>query len=150
MNALDLLNGYLKSLEARLRWVAIARGAAIACLGALAATIVLVLIANQYSFAENVLVTSRIMLFLCIAFAVCFGLVIPLLHINRRRVARRAEIDCPDFRQRLVTFAERTKPGDQDPFMELLAADTLDVAKQAEPNRVAPTSWIAAFASLMR
>ena len=147
MNALDLLNGYLKSLESRLRWVAIARGAAIASLGALAATIILVLIANHYSFAENVLITSRVLLFLSISFAVCFGLVIPLLHINRRRVARRAEKDCPEFRQRLVTFAERSKSGEQDPFMELLAADTLQVAKQAEPNRVAPTSWIAAFAS---
>ena len=43
MNPLEQVNGYLRSLEPRLRWRAISRGIAVIALAALVATVVLVL-----------------------------------------------------------------------------------------------------------
>jgi hypothetical protein len=56
--------------------------------------------------------------------------------LSRRRAAKKAEDLFPEFQQRLVTFAE--KRGDADAFLELLAADTLDVASCAPATALAP------------
>ena len=40
--------------------------------------------------------------------------------LNRRRAARQAEEMFPEFKQRLVTFAERDA-GEREPFLDLLA-----------------------------
>ena len=83
--------------------------------------------------------------FLHVAGALGVGLILPLLHLNRRNAAQQAEHQCPQFEQRLVTFAERAEA--PDPFLELLAADTLDVARDAQPERIAPGKRIWSFAS---
>ena len=70
---------------------------------------------------------------------------LPLLRLNRRKAAREAEQQFPQFEQRLLTFAERAER--PDPFLELLAADTLEVAREAEPERIAPRKRILSFAS---
>src|SRR5262249_10200326 len=64
-----------------------------------------------------------------------FGLAIPLARVNRHRAALEAEKRFADFQQRLVTFLEKDSG---DPFLELLAGDTLDVANHAEPAGLAP------------
>src|ERR671919_431899 len=63
---------------------------------------------------------------------------------SRLRWARLPESRVPDFNERLLTFAER--PQTDDPFYELLAADTMDVARRAEPEQVVTNRWI--FGSL--
>lgn len=135
MNPLDKVNEYLMALEARLRWTALSRGAAAIALAALGATLVLVLVMNAYAFSEPVLRLARVLLFLCLGVAITFGLAAPLLRVNRRWTAKLAERRVPEFKERLLTFAERAE-GDRDPWFELLAADTLDVARRAEPETV--------------
>ena len=58
---------------------------------------------------------------------------LPLRRLTRRRAVGTAEAAFPQFQQRLITFTERDG---QDPFIELLAGDTLEVAQSAEPKQV--------------
>ena len=51
----------------------------------------LVLYTNAYSFSDGSLLTARILLVICLALAVGFGLLLPILSLNRRRAAKRAE-----------------------------------------------------------
>jgi hypothetical protein len=148
MNAFEQLESYLKSLEKRLRLMAITRGAALTAAAALIATLVLVLILNSLAFSEGSVTFGRFMLFLALAFALGFGVIAPLLRLNSRRAAGSAESQAPQFEQRLMTFAERKESPEKDPFLELLAADTLKVAREAEPARLIPAGKLAGFAGL--
>src|SRR5439155_12009708 len=148
MNPLDRLSEYLRSIEKRLRMLAWTRGAAIAAGAALIATVILVLIANAYAFSNSSVLASRTALFLALALALGGGLLLPLLRLNRRRAAREAEDKFPEFEQRLLTFTERSNADAPDPFLELLAADTLEAAQRAEPARVTTQRTILGFASL--
>lgn len=143
MNAFEQLESYLRSIERRLRMMALTRGAAITAASALVATVLLVMTINGYAFSERSLVWARFGLFLALAFAIGFGVIAPLLKLNTRRAARAAESESPDFQERLLTFAE--KKTERDPFLELLAMDTLETARRAEPSRVVPSLRLAAF-----
>src|ERR1700704_187297 len=148
MNPLDRLSEYLRAVEKRLRVLAWTRGAAIAAGAALISTIVLVLIANSFAFSSSSMLASRTVLFLALALALGGGLLPPLLRLNSRRAARKAEEKFPEFEQRLLTFSERKNSNASDPFLELLAADTLEAARNAEPARVTSPQAILSFASL--
>ena len=121
MNALDQLNGYLRSIERRLRLFAVSRGAAIVTAVALLVTLLLVVITNQYAFSEPSLLVARIVLFVSLGIAVSFGLIIPLLRLTRRHAAHRAEARFPEFNERLLTVAENKDTG--NPFVDLVADD---------------------------
>jgi hypothetical protein len=56
-----------------------------------------------------------------------------------------AESAYPEFQQRLLTFDDREKKGN-DPFLELLAADTLSVARQAQPAHLVSNNKLYFFA----
>ena len=107
----------------------------------------LVLIANSFAFSTTSLLASRTVLFLALALAFGAGLLIPLLRLNSRRAAREAEKKFPEFEQRLLTFTEKSNANASDPFLELLAADTLEAARSAEPARVTTQNAIIGFAS---
>ncbi len=145
MNPLNGLSDYLERVERRLRLLAVSRGAAWMAGAALTFTVLGVLIANYFAFSPPSVLSARLVLFLALAVALGAGLVVPLLLLNRRKAAREAERQCPQFEQRLVTFAERAETA--DPFLELLAADTLEAAREAEPERIAPQKRILGFAS---
>ena len=117
LNALDQLNGYLQRLEKRLRFLALSKGTSLVTVSALVITVALVWIINRYAFSPASLLSARILLFLSVAVAIAFGLVIPLLHLNRRNAARQAEQKFPDFQERLLTLAE--KPNASDPFLAI-------------------------------
>jgi hypothetical protein len=135
MSARQQLHDYLNRLEKRLRTGTAVRGAAVVTSVALIATVVLVLIANAFAFSGGSIISARIVLVLALAAAAALGIAWPLYGLNVRRTARKAEDVFPQFDQRLLTFAERD--GDpKDPFMELLAADTMQVARAAEPARL--------------
>src|SRR3984893_12726145 len=144
MSIRDQLNSPIKQLEKRLRLGAAARGAAILTSVALVATVLLVLITNAFAFSRWSISTARGVLLFALALAVSFGIAIPLRALTRRRTARSAEAIFPEFQQRLVTFAERDTHV-RDPFIELLAADTLNVARAAEPSRLVPDRTLATF-----
>ncbi len=145
MNPLNGLTEYLERIERRLRMLTVSRGASFAAAAALAFTILGALIANFFAFSPTSVLIARMVLFLALAGALGAGLVVPLLRLNRRRAAREAERLCPQFEQRLVTFADRVERS--DPFLELLAADTLSAVGDAEPERIAPRKRILGFAS---
>ena len=146
MNTREQLNQYLRGLESRLRLQAVSKGVAVALGVALGATLALVLITNALAFSTTSLVVARITLFLALAFALGLALVMPLLKLNQRRAAGRAESVFPGFQERLVTYVERRDNG-SDPFIDILAADTLEHAPQAPPTRVVTPKSIFAFAT---
>ena len=144
MSLREQLNSYIKQLEKRLRLGALLRGTAILTSVALGSTVVLVLITNAFAFSRWSITSARVVLLFAILLAISFGIAIPLAALNRRRAARRAEAIFPEFQQRLVTFAERDAQA-REPFLDLLAADTLDVAQTAEPARLVPGRKLAVF-----
>jgi hypothetical protein len=144
MSTREQLNSYIGQLQRRLRLGALLRGAAILTSAALAATVILVLISNAFAFSQGSITGARIALFIALAFAVGFGLALPLYGLSPRRAAGRAEGIFPEFQQRLVTFSERDTAA-REPFVELLAADTLEVARNADPARLVPDRKLLAF-----
>src|ERR1700681_1686541 len=142
MNARQELDSYISQLERRVRLDTLSRGASILAAAALGTTIVLVLLANLRAFSEGSVIGARLTLFCVLVFAASVGLAIPISRLSRRRAAKKAEDLFPEFQQRLVTFAE--KRGDSEGFVELLAADTLDVASCAPPAALAPATRLVA------
>jgi len=147
MNTLDLLNAYLGRLEQRLRWGTLARGAAILGGVALGVTVIAVLVTNEFAFSVPSVTVARVVVFLAVAFALSFGLVLPLLRLNRRRAARQAEQQYPEFEQRLLTLTETRRSAASDPFLELVADDAAQLAAVADPSEMVPTGRIAALAA---
>ena len=147
MTAREQLHAYIAQLEQRLRWSTLLRGIAILTVGALAATLILVAIANARAFSQGSVTAARFTLILILAIAAGAGLALPLYRLTRRRAVKTAEAAFPQFQQRLTTFTERDG---RDPFIELLAGDTLDVAQSAEPKQLVTDTrlWtsLAAFA----
>jgi hypothetical protein len=136
MSRREQLNLYIGQVQQRLRLDVGVRGAAVVTAVALVATVLLTLILNAFAFPEHGLTPARLVLLAIVAAAVGFGLALPWLRLNRRRSIHHAEAAFPELDQRLVTFSEREQAG--DPFIELLAADTLAVAGDASPARLAP------------
>src|SRR5579864_9259393 len=133
MSLREQLHAYIAELEKRLRWSTVLRGVAILAGSALVATLVLVTIANALAFSNGSVTGARFGLILILAIAAAAGLALPLRRLTRRRAVGTAETAFPQFQQRLITFAERDG---QDPFIELLAGDTLEVAQSAQPQQV--------------
>lgn len=144
MTALQQLNAYLRRMESRFRALAASRGIAAVVALALGLTLLLVWIANRYQFADQIVLPLRILLFAAIALVVAFALAIPLLRANRRRLARLAEKRVPEFEQRLLT-AERQDP--RDPFAEIVAEDTLRIAREHQPEEFARPALLYGFAA---
>ena len=145
MSALESLDGYLKQLERKMRLVAWTRGVAVAAFCALVATALLVLYTNSTAFADRDVLVARFVLFLVLALALTFGIVIPLLKVNRRRAARRAERALP-FGDRLLTVVEHRN--DSDPFLELIAADALPVAMANGTAAIVPSRQLILLGAL--
>jgi len=145
MNPLTGLTDYIRRVERRLRIQAFTKGAAITAAAALAFTVLAVLLANAFAFSDPSVTTARVLLFVALALALGVGLVVPLLRLNRRNAARETERKFPAFEERLLTFTERARTNPEDPFLPLLAADTLEVTRQAEPARVAGRNRILSF-----
>ena len=133
MSFREQLHTYIAQLQKRLRWSTLLRGLAILTGSALVATLVLVAIANALAFSNGSVTAARFGLILVLAIAAAAGLALPLRRLTRRRAVGTAEAAFPQFEQRLTTFAERDG---QDPFIELLAANTLEVAQTAEPKQL--------------
>src|SRR5580698_4631322 len=133
MSLREQVHAYIAQLEQRLRWSTVLRGVAVFTGGALVATLVLVTIANALAFSHGSVTAARFALILILAISAAAGLVLPLRRLTRRRAVQTAEATFPQFQQRLTTFTERDG---QDPFIELLAGDVLEVAKTAEPEQM--------------
>ena len=135
----DRLNLYIHQLHQRLRLGVSLRGVAILTATALITTVFLVLILNKFAFPVRGLIGARSLLLIVLAGAAGLALALPLLRLTRRRTTVVAESAYPEFQQRLLTFDDREKKG-SDPFLELLAADTLSVARDAQPANLLPNN----------
>src|SRR6202044_2939086 len=133
MSFREQLHAYIAQLQKRLRWSTLLRGLAILTGSALVATLALVTIANALAFSNGSVTAARFGLILVLAIAAVAGLAWPLRRLTRRRAVGTAEAAFPQFEQRLTTFTERDG---QDPFIELLAGDTLGVARTAQPEEM--------------
>jgi hypothetical protein len=133
MSFREQLHAYIAQVERRLHWDTLLRGLAILTGSALLATLALVTIANALAFSQGSVTAARFALILILAVAAAAGLAMPLRRLTRRRAVGTTEAAFPQFQQRLTTFTERDG---QDPFIELLARDTLQVAQSAEPRQI--------------
>jgi hypothetical protein len=136
MNVKQQVNAYIDRLERRLRLGTLLRGAAILTSVALWTTIALVLVANVRAFSAGTVTASRLALLSAVVAAAAIGLAIPLSRVTRRRATLAAERTFPQFQQRLVTFLE--KQAAAEPFLDLLAWDTIALSERAEPEAIAP------------
>ena len=137
MSNQDKLNLYIRQLHQRLRLDVSLRGVAILTATALITTILGVLILNAFAFPVRGVTGARSLLLVVLGLAAAFALVLPLRRLTRGRATEVAESAYPEFQQRLLTFDDREKKGN-DPFLELLAADTLSVARDAQPASLVP------------
>jgi hypothetical protein len=148
MSARDELNSYLAALRQRLRWQALSRGGAIVVAVALLMTLALVLLMRALLFSSSAITLSRLLLYVTLPISIALAVVLPLWRLTRARAAVDAERRFPQFQQRLQTFLERDG---NDPFLELLASDTLALTGGLPPERIAPkramTWWLTAAAA---
>ncbi len=138
------LNSYIAGLQHRLRLGAWLRGAAIFTGTALLVTVALVLLLNHYAFPTHGVAGARVALLVALAAVAGFGIALPLIRLTRARVVGEAEAAHPELEQRLTTFHEREREG-ADPFLELLAADTLSRTQDAAPSSLIPDNRLFAL-----
>jgi hypothetical protein len=132
MSYASQLHSYIAQLRQRLRLGAWVRGAAIFAGTALAVTVLLVVALNHFAFPLGGVLWARAGIMLALAAAAAFGVALPVVRITRTRAVRRAEAAHPELDERLRTFEDRAQKGD-DPFLELLAADTLRHTEKTPP-----------------
>jgi hypothetical protein len=142
------LSSYIAQLQRRLRLEAWFRGAAIFTGTALIVTIALVLLLNRLAFPAHGVAGARLALLAALAAAAALGIALPVVRLTRARAVRATESANPDLEQRLTTFHDREEheqEGDADPFVELLAADTLARTQYAPPSSLVPDNRLFAL-----
>ena len=144
MSKRNELNSYIARLQQRLRLGAWLRGAAIFTGTALIVTVALVLLLNHYAFPAHGVTGARLALLAVLAAVAGFGIALPLVRLTRARAVREAEAGHSGLEQRLTTFHERERDGG-DPFLELLAADTLSRTQDAAPSSLVPDNRLFAL-----
>jgi hypothetical protein len=144
MSKQNELNSYIAGVQRRLRLGAWLRGVAIFTGTALVVTVALVLLLNHYAFPTHGVAGARLALIAALAAVAGFGIALPLVRLTRARVVREAEAAHSGLEQRLTTFHERERDGG-DPFLELLAADTLSRTKDAAPSSLVPDNRLFAL-----
>jgi hypothetical protein len=138
------LNSYIAGLRQRLRLGAWLRGSAIFTGTALIVTIVLVLALNHFAFPDRGLIVARFIILLALGIAAALGIALPITRLTHARAVRTVESATPELEQRLTTFQERQSRCD-DPFIELLAADTLSRLQDATPAQFIPDKHLFAL-----
>jgi hypothetical protein len=139
------LNSYIAQVQKRLRLGALLRGASVFTGTALVTTVALVLVLNRLAFPATGIAAGRLLIFAALAVTAVFGIALPFSSLTRARAVRHAEIKTPELEHRLTTFEDHAKKGG-DPFIELLAADTLARTQGAEPALLVPDNRLFALA----
>ena len=138
---------YLADFRQRLKRLTVARGLAAMAVAALAITLLAVTLAIRNGFPADLMITSRLILAVCIA-----GLAYYFVVVLRRRIDTGA---APEIEQRTPEFDGRVEAYlDTDdvtnPMRELLAEETLGIAsahpaKQQIPQREFRFAWSVAL-----
>ncbi|MEZ2347269.1 hypothetical protein [Terriglobus sp. RCC_193] len=138
------LRSYIARIQQRLQVRAGVRGVAIFFATALVMTLVLVLLLNHYAFPHAGTVQSRAVLLAVLVVVACAGIAWPLWRMTASRAIASVEASHPELEDRLTTFRQREE--EANPFVELLAADTLTRTENVEPHSVVSASTLAMFA----
>jgi hypothetical protein len=138
------LNSYIAQLRRRLRLNTWLRGAAIFTGTALVVTIALVMVLNHLAFPDRGLLIARLFILLALGVAGAIGIALPLIRLTRARAVYTAESLTPELEHRLTTYQDHESKGD-DPFLELLAADTLSHLEYSAPSQLVPDKRLFAF-----
>jgi len=133
MSRQNELNSYIERIQQRLRLREWVRGAAIFTGTAFVTTVALVLLLNRFAFPATGVTGARVALFFALAAAAALGIALPIVRLTRERAVHKAEAANPELEQRLTTFYEKQREGG-DPFLELLARDTLSFTQHAGPK----------------
>jgi hypothetical protein len=138
------LDSYIARLQHRLRLGAWLRGAAMFTSTALLVTVLLVLLLNRFAFPAHGVNAARVAIVVALAVAALFGLALPVIRATRAWAVHNAEAANPELQQRLTTFQECNSKRD-DPFLELLAADTLARTQHTHPSALVPDNRLFAL-----
>ena len=144
MNNRSELNLYIAKLQQRLRLGVWLRGAANFTATALTVTVALVLVLNRFAFPTHGVTAARVAIFAALTLAAVLGIALPVFGLTRERAVGKAEAANPSLEQRLTTFQERASKSN-DPFLELLAADTLKHTRETEPQSLVPDNRLFAL-----
>jgi hypothetical protein len=143
MSKQNELNSYITRLQRRLRLGAWLHGAAIFAATALIVTVALVLLLNRYAFPTRGVTDARLAMLVVLAVVTAVWLALPLIRLTRTWAVRAVEVAHPELEERLTTFHEREREG--DPFLELLAVDTLARTHGAAPSSLVPDNRLFAL-----
>jgi len=138
------LRSYIARIRQRLQIHAGVRGVAIFFATALVMTLVLVLLLNHYAFPHAGTTQARALLLALLVVVACAGIAWPLWRMTASRAIANVEASHPELEDRLTTFHQREE--ETNPFVELLAADTLAKTEYVKPQTVVPVSTLAMFA----
>ncbi len=145
------LEHYLRRIQRKLQARTASRGAGATFAGALLLTLVCVYIANEFAFSDSSIIGGRLLLFGAVIAVIILALVRPLRRLNRKRAVEHVERSVPAFDGRVETFVseaetQRANGGQPNPFLDLLAEDTLQVAEAAPVADVISWKRIAGYA----
>ena len=146
----EKLQDYLNRVHLRLKAVTASRGLGATAIGALSLTVAGVYFSNEFAFSNSSVISARTLLFASLAAIVVFLLVRPLLGLGRGRAAGHIEKQVPAFDGRIETFVDKiegTAVGEPNPFLDLLAEDTMQVAEAVPAEDVVEAKSIFAYAA---
>jgi hypothetical protein len=135
MNPVDSVAQYRNAMARRLRLSALIKGFAVVLAVALCFTLAVAWLLTRLDPSPVFLMYGRAALFVCLGISAVAAVAIPMVRLGPMAVARRVEKKFPQFGQRLVTLAE-SRCDAADPFMSLVAEDTLDIARGATPQQL--------------
>lgn len=141
------LTFYISQLRRRLQLHAWVLGSTIITVVALLTTITLALILNHFAFPAAGVNSARFALALSLGIIIALVIILPLFRPTPARAVSQAEATHSIFEQRLTTFQDYDRVGD-DPFLELLAADTFACIQNISPCSIAPTNRLFAIAGV--
>ena len=145
----EKLLDYLHRIRVRLQVTTASRGLGATAIVALLVTVFCVYIANRFAFSDSSVVSARTLLFGSVVAIVVFALIRPLMRLGRGNAAGHLEKSVPAFDGRIETFVDQSepKPGKKpNPFLDLLAEDTMRVAEAAPVEQVVEAKRIFGYA----
>ena len=147
------LEHYLRRIQRKLQARTASRGASAIFAAALLLTLVCVYVANEFAFSDGSVIWSRLLLFGAVIAVIVAALLRPLRRLDRKRAAEHVERSVPAFDGRVETFVSeaetlRTSGEQPNPFLDLLAEDTLQVAETAPVEDIISWKRIGAYAAM--
>lgn len=145
------LQDYVRRIQWRLRARTASRGIGLTVGVAVALTVLCVATANEFAFSDGSVIGGRTILFGAIIAVIILALWRPLRGLGIKNAAGHAEREIPAFDGRIETFVDQSQGANgaaENPMLDLLAEDTLQVAEAAPAESVVGWQRIITFAAL--